>query len=824
MTQNIGMRRRQFGADRTTTALPSVHPRPSDGKLVRGRLAIILTIVFWVLYVVDTIIRQFFNPQGVNYTFAVQAFSYLAIVTVLIFSALMYLIARQGAFTRFRDHHRVPRAALDHHFGAGHGDLTVLVPSYAEEPSVVRATLWSAALQEYPSMRVVLLLDNPPHPTDPTEISKLAESRGIADEIATAMAVPERRFREAMELFEREINAGSGEVSGDAVRRLAAHYRWAARWLSSQAYSDGALDHVATFFATEVVGGLADEFTLFATALDASAWDELAPTPKRMLELHRRLVWVFTAEMDTFERKAFTSLSHEANKAMNLNAYIGLMGRSFRREDDRTSSVLWEVDDPSQANFSVPDSEYLLTLDADSLLLKDYCLRLIYFLEQSENSRVAVTQTPYSSFRGAPTRIERLAGATTDVQHILHQGMSHFGAAFWVGANAVIRKRALEDIVEIETVGGFEVRRYVQDRTVIEDTESSIDLGVYVQDRTVIEDTESSIDLGAHGWSLINYPERLSYSATPPDFGSLVVQRRRWANGGLLILPKLIRQIKARRNTPHPVTLMELSLRLNYVASIAWASFGLVLLLAYPYNSRLLSPIVLLASLPYFIAMGSDLRYNGYQFRDIFRIYGFNLILLPVNLAGVVKSLQQAITGKRIPFARTPKVANRTASPILFVVVPLVIVAFSGLTLWRNIDAQNWGNAFFAGFNATLAIISIVSNIGIVNTLVDIWLGLTDWLWVDRRRDSPPVQATQSVATPHLDWQTVLYYGNASFTPEGAQAVLEVPKRTAFATVTRHTLDSPSVRITPPSPDHPSWTPSASHHESQDATHTEVSA
>jgi cellulose synthase/poly-beta-1,6-N-acetylglucosamine synthase-like glycosyltransferase len=52
----------------------------------------------------------------------------------------------------------------------------------------------------------------------------------------------------------------------------------------------------------------------------------------------------------------------------------------------------------------------------------------------------------------------------------------------------------------------------------------------YIQDRTVIEDTESSVDLVAKGWELTNYPERLSYSATPPDFGALVIQRRRWAN------------------------------------------------------------------------------------------------------------------------------------------------------------------------------------------------------------------------------------------------------------------------------------------------------
>ncbi|MFX7776666.1 glycosyltransferase family 2 protein, partial [Acinetobacter baumannii] len=79
---------------------------------------------------------------------------------------------------------------------------------------------------------------------------------------------------------------------------------------------------------------------------------------------------------------------------------------------------------------------------------------------------------------------------TTDLQHILHQGMTAHGATFWVGANAVIRMEALDDILEIESTSGFEVRRYVQDRT-------------------VIEDTESSIDLTQHGWTLVNYPERL---------------------------------------------------------------------------------------------------------------------------------------------------------------------------------------------------------------------------------------------------------------------------------------------------------------------------
>jgi cellulose synthase/poly-beta-1,6-N-acetylglucosamine synthase-like glycosyltransferase len=425
---------------------------------------------------------------------------------------------------------------------------------------------------------------------------------------------------------------------------------------------------------------------------------------------------------------------------MNLNSYIGLMGGAYRRENTPGGGVLRAIAESGEPDLVVPDTEYLLTLDADSLLLRDYCLRLVYLLEQPGNERVAVTQTPYSSFRGAGSRIERLAGATTDLQHVLHQGMSFYGATFWVGANAVIRKRALEDIVETRMVGGFEIKRYVQDRT-------------------VIEDTESSIDLGTHGWTLRNYPERLSYSATPPDFGSLIVQRRRWANGGLLILPKLWRQATERRRAGKRIPLIELALRVNYMSSIAWASFGLVLLLAFPYDSRLLSPLVLLAAIPYFWAMSSDLKSAGYKRTDVLRIYGFNLILLPVNLAGVLKSIQQAITGRKIPFARTPKVKNRTAAPLIYVVAPYAIVAFSLFTLYRDYLAQNWGNAAFAAFNAVLATWAILSYIGIWNSIVDVWVGATGWLFVERL----PRQASQRTTplSPVLDWRSTLYHGRS---------------------------------------------------------------
>ncbi|WP_111719441.1 glycosyltransferase family 2 protein [Homoserinimonas sp. OAct 916] len=734
-------RKRQWGAERRSEPLSIVHPVPSRRKILLGRVGILVTILAWILYVISTVLRQLADNPDAGFRFQIETVSYLIVVTFLTFSALMYLLARQGALNRFATHVRVPRGELDRHFTDYKEGITVLVPSYAEEPHVVRATLWSAVLQEFPDLTVVLLLDDPPFPTDPAVLARLDETRALATDVELALAPPAERANSALAEFRLRTQTDDAVNSSEELVLISAEYEAAAQWLEAMAEAERIQDHVDEFFVDLVVMGLVRELRLTLLALNAARVQNSSIGTERLGQLYQRLTWIFNAKTETFERKMFDSLSHEANKAMNLNSYISLMGHRWNREKVADTVVLREVADDEPADLVIPDTEYLLTLDADSLLLRDYCLRLTYFLESAGNERVAVTQTPYSSFRGAPTRIERVAGATTDIQHILHQGMTQYGATFWVGANAVIRKRALEDIVEVQTVGGFEIR-------------------TYIQDRTVIEDTESSVDLGTHGWTLSNYPERLSYSATPPDFGSLVVQRRRWANGGLLILPKLWKQISHRRHMRERILFREILLRVNYMASIAWASFGLLFLLAYPYDSRLLSPVVFIAALPYFLAMGSDLRDCGHRFSDIFRIYGFNLVLLPVNLAGVVKSMQQGLTGEKIPFVRTPKVKNRTAAPALYVVVPYLIVAFSILTAWRNVHEQNWGNVAFATLNAVLASGAIRAYIGVRNSIVDVFLGVLGWLYVAPKKPRQTASKVVVKSMDEIDWESLLYYGD----------------------------------------------------------------
>lgn len=583
-------------------------------------------------------------------------------------------------------------------------------------------------------MRIILLMDDNPHTKDARMAERLEDTRKIGKKIERLFSGPQKRAQKALLEFEKKPTK---KLTPAQVRKLANEYVWAADWLYGQADKVEINDHVDVFFADQVLRALANELRLTAYALQELVSQKGNLSSTRARRLYLRLVWIFTTELDVFERKRYASLSHEANKAMNINSYIGLMGGKYKLQSSPEGPLLVELTTRRKPDIIIPDSDYVLTLDADSVLLRDYCLRLVYYAQLPGNEKVAVVQTPYSSFRGAYSRIERLAGATTDLQHILHQGKTQYGATFWVGANAIIRKTALNEIVEKEYVGGFEIKRYVQDRT-------------------VIEDTESSVDLALKGWTLINYPERLSYSATPPDFGSLIVQRRRWANGGLLIMPKLLQRHREHKRLREPVSYIELFLRTNYMASIAWASFGLVFILAYPYDSRLLSPLIIFAALPYFLAMASDLHYCGYKRSDVFRIYGFNLILLPVNLAGVLKSLQQALTGKKIPFARTPKIKNRTIAPFIYVAAPIAIIGFSLFTCWRDYNVGNYANALFAAFNATVATWAFVSYIGIKSALIDLWHGMTDWMYVDIKQPEP----VRSLPETSMNWRAVLYHGD----------------------------------------------------------------
>lgn len=660
------------------------------------RLCLGLTLAAWAVSMWELSATLALQLQA-RAVFEVISLLLLAVVlSGLIYGSVIYQLARLGYLKRRASHAPADAEQIERGFDAESAPvLAILVPSYKEEADVVRHTLLSAALQDYPRRRVVLLIDDPPYPAAAEDAARLARIRALPQELDRLLRPQAARFAAEYRAFLKYWNTRGIDRRAEGLR-LAHLYREAASWFDTQAQNYPAADHAAALLIRLVFITSRDAHRRRADELERGAeagdLDEA-----RILREYRRLNYLLRVELTSFERKRYVNLAHAANKAMNLNSYIALLGCGFR-EVERSDGLHLEPA-ASDASLHVPDADFLVTLDADSLIAPDYAARLIHPLQFPENARVAVTQTPYSAIPDAPGVLERIAGATTDIQYLLHQGFTTHHATFWVGANALLRVTALRDIATDDVERGFPIRKFIQDHT-------------------VIEDTESSVDFVAGGWRLHNYPERLAYSATPPDFGALLIQRRRWANGGLLILPKLLRYLTHAR--PSGIRVVEGFFRVHYLISIAAGNLGLLLLLAFPFGENSFFVWVPLAALPYFLLYGRDLMQAGYRWTDLFRVYALNLLLIPVNLGGVFRSLQQAITGRKVPFGRTPKIVGRTPAPALYVAAAYVLLGQWLLGAGNDTWHGRWMLAAFSLINAALLAYAIRTFIGWERSRVDL--------------------------------------------------------------------------------------------------------
>jgi cellulose synthase/poly-beta-1,6-N-acetylglucosamine synthase-like glycosyltransferase len=694
---------------------------PSDRSISFEIRLTVCTLVF-TLAATALFLRDIAGAAAASTLFHwLELLVYAVIIAFLIYGNVGYQLTRIGHLQRRASHRPDEREALEACHDRPAEPLVFLVPSYREEARIVRQTLLSAALQEHPNRRVVLLIDDPFRFDDPDALAALVAVRTLATSLDHQMAQAAAPFLAAREAFLRRAAAGRLDPTEEAAI-VGTLYLQAAEVLESEAALWECLDHTDRFFVDSVLRAPALAHRKRGKAWLRRAHDAAAPLDRAALRHeHARLASLFAVSLTSFERKRFANLSHEPNKAMNLNTYIALLGKRFDVEAHADGVHLVETKH-AKATLEVPPATYLITLDADSLLLPDYALRLVAVMEAPGNERIAVAQTPYSAVPDASGVVERTAGATTDIQYLIHQGFTQHHATFWVGANALLRHAALNDIAVVADENGRTVRRYIQDRTVIEDTESTVDL----------------ID---KGWRLYNYPERLAYSATPADFGALVVQRARWANGGLIILPKLLRYLLSGPRRMQK--LREGFFRVHYLTSIAGVNLGLLAVLAYPFPDSLQSAWLPLTALPYYALYARDLRLSGYERgADLVRVYVLNLLLLPINVGGVLRSLHQAAKGHRIPFLRTPKIAGRTGVPARYVAALFAIVAvclFAGL---QDLLDGNVVHSTFALANGLLFLWGIGTFIGFGAAWHDLHHGIADAL---RALRSAPIREGVSV-------------------------------------------------------------------------------
>lgn len=520
----------------------------------------------------------------------------------------------------------------------GGARVVMLVPSYREHAEVVRRTLVSCALQEDTAADVMLLIDDPPYPGEADDRRLLAEARALSGQIQAWLDGLARPLREGLEAAEAEEAAADPAALEAALADALAE---TAQSLEAAAREWGEAGHEAVFFGTAILRPPAAELRA-----RAAFWREQAagtgctarPTSWRapVTAEYRRWLARLDARVASFERKLRADCTHKPSKAANLDAWLATAAAEASAR-------------------TLP--EFVVVVDADTILLPAYVRRALAWLRQGANARVAVVQSPYRAFPGARVLLERLAGATTDIQYLVHQGMSRRSAAFWVGANAVLRTAALAQLRREEVEDG---------RTVVR----------MLHDCTAIEDTETSLELVARGWRIHSLDAHLAFSSTPADFGALLVQRMRWANGGLLLLGRLARA-GARAGG-----LRGAGLRLHYLVSLGPTAAALLVLplcaLDAGEHCRWLPGLALV----WFGLSVRDLRLQGYRRLDAVGVYALNLLLVPVHFAGMLASVVQAAIGARATFRRTPKICERTAIPGTFVAAELALLALWGVACW----------------------------------------------------------------------------------------------------------------------------------------------
>ena len=671
-------------------------------------IAIAFTLAFLAIGVFNPLRDLLFGKAAMGLWPIFLDVMVIAFICFYVWGQMVYEWCRLGYLECFSSHQSPSVAELEAIYDRDHASaLVVLVPAYCEPPAVLRTTLMSAALLEHPNHTVALLIDNPPEPADASAASELEATRAVVDEIENLLRGRNRIYAGELADF-HDRSAHRGFVVREEGRRLAALYLRVAQWLEEQAQGCSTSDHVESLFAERILREPARLHRDRAAEIAARSLKEGGFSEAEALHEYRRLAALFGARVTRFERKRYVNFSHVKNKASNLNSFLGLIGRAYCEEPQPDGLHLKECD-PSIAMLRVPDAEYVIICDADSILLRDYALKLLPVMEQPGAERIAVAQVHSLSVPNSPRVLQRIAGNQTNATRVVGHGSVRHGAAFWAGNNALIRRAALQEIEEHLWERGFPIKRYIRDRT-------------------LIEDTETTIEFVSRGWKIYSLPDMLAYVGTPADYGALLVQRRRWAGGGLLHIPKLLGYLSTAPDRFKRIP--EALLRLHYLglAAINFGWFVLPILVA----GELPPPgWWIFMCLPFTMLTWRDLRDAGCNRGDIVRVQALNMLLVPVAIEGFLSatlgSLRMYLTGHRRTFPRTPKSNLRTPAPAPYALVAIVLPALAGLTtIWDFLHGQ-LSFAAFGLYNTILLGYALVRFVGPVEAVTDIGSAIRRW-------------------------------------------------------------------------------------------------
>jgi hypothetical protein len=99
-------------------------------------------------------------------------------------------------------------------------------------------------------------------------------------------------------------------------------------------------------------------------------------------------------------------------------------------------------------------------------------------------------------------------------------------------------------------------------------------------------------------------------------------------------------------------------------------------------------------------------------------------MLIPVNCAGVLRSVQQIFTGQKAAFCRTPKVENRISIPLLHLAFQFALFATIVAGAVNNLLQHEYYVSLLCGINAAFLLYGFAALIGFGHAWKDLLQGL----------------------------------------------------------------------------------------------------
>jgi cellulose synthase/poly-beta-1,6-N-acetylglucosamine synthase-like glycosyltransferase len=475
--------------------------------------------------------------------------------------------------------------------------VTILIPAYKEPVEVLTRSLYSIVFQNYPRKNLVLLIDNP---SDQME-GEIALIRRISDEL-----------KQLDESLDRTQDCGddAGVLS---------------EYLKMDHYIQGvieSLNQMPNESNQKRIFQFLDDYRAHLADRRISIEDsrgEVHHHPADIAAMLEPLRRITRTQVSSFNRKAWRNLSRNPTKADNINSFLNLLGKPIRETKQGELLV-----DFVRGRVVFPRTEYISILDADTNVAPDYVINLVSIMERGENNTVAIGQSICQYEYDPGNQIARNSAAEIDLGSLMLRGFASQDLMFWWGTNCIARMDLLEEVA-------------------IRDSE----MKKFIHDRTVTEDAETSVALWKRGFEIMTYPEIMAWSLGPKDIGSLVSQRERWSLGFIIHMFSLVRG-NARKRLRRAMVFAGLA----NVAFLFLSSF---------LATRAIQELPILSVVPGLTSLGLIgfyLHKLGYGASRLFHFLGQGLLVAPAYLMGALKTFFQMMTGYRFPYVRTSRVAG----------------------------------------------------------------------------------------------------------------------------------------------------------------------